>query len=217
MSEYPSGGQGPATDRHNEPVVDPTANVIRDLEGAVRRLDDLRKAESRHVREVLRLRGAQRNHDLAHMSEVVKIRSSYDRQLRKAEASRIDAIRTVDVEAARQARGEAELRATALAAQVASSAEALRAQVASTATAAATSLAAALVPLTEAIADLRRAQYEQAGSKAQVVDSRAGSSVAIAAIGAIIAAVILALGVYAAFRTSASPQIIEVPVTQTTP
>jgi len=171
----PSGSIGPSTDRNNNPVIDPTANVLQLVEAAIQRQDDLRLAEKEHVAEVLRLRGEQRAHDLAHMSEIVEIRANYDYQLREAEAKRIDAIRAVDVGAVAAAAAVQTTQATTLASQVASSAEALRNQVAAAASAQTVALAAALEPIIKDIADLRRAQYEAQGQKAQVVESRAGT------------------------------------------
>lgn len=154
MTDVKGGSEGPATDVHNEPVIDPTKNVLQLVEAAIRRQDDLRKLEARGLRRE------------------AEMRAKYEDRLSQAESARIDAIRRVDVEAVQQASAVAETRATALATQVAASAEAMRNQVAAAATAAATSLAAALVPLQEAIADLRRAQYEQQGQKAQVTETR---------------------------------------------
>jgi hypothetical protein len=48
--------EGPSTDRHNEPVVDPTENVKALNAAANERQDDLRELESRHLREILQLR-----------------------------------------------------------------------------------------------------------------------------------------------------------------
>lgn len=51
MAEEP-GNQGPSTDRHNEPVIDPTKNVLDKVVDAVRRQDDLRlELEKRMDRE----------------------------------------------------------------------------------------------------------------------------------------------------------------------
>ena len=63
------------------------------------------------------------------------------------------------------------------------SAETLRAQVAAAATASATALGAALDPIQKDIADLRRAQYEAQGVKAQTVDSRSSNGAILTAIG----------------------------------
>lgn len=177
------GSPGPSTDRLNNPVVDPTQNVLDLVGAAIQRQDDLREQESRHVREV------------------ESLRAQYQMELRSAETERINAIRAVDVAAVQQAATVAETRATALANQVAQSAEAMRNQVAAAAAAAATSLAAALVPIQEAIADLRRAQYEQQGSKSQVQEHRSNSGSIMAyifgAVASIVAIGSLILAIYA--------------------
>ena len=212
MSEY-SSGQGPATDRHNEPVVDPTANVFQLVDAAIRRQDDLRIAEKEHVTEVLRLRGELRENDLDHLAEIVALRAEerekdiehlketaalradHENQLREAEAKRIDAIRAVDVGAVAAAAAVQTTQASTLAAQVASSAEALRNQVAAAASAQTVALAAALEPIIKDIADLRRAQYEAQGQKAQVVDARANTGAVVGyivgGVGALVAVVTL--------------------------
>jgi ElaB/YqjD/DUF883 family membrane-anchored ribosome-binding protein len=161
MGELMSNGvtpPGPGVDARGNPVIDPTANVIAMLDAAVQRQDDLRAAESRHVREI---------NDL---------RASFQTALQKAETDRINAIRAVDVGQVQRAAEVQADAASALASTVVNSAEAMRTQVAAAATAAATSLAAALVPIQEAIADLRRAQYEQQGQKQQVVETRETST-----------------------------------------
>jgi len=186
---------GAGVDSTGRPVVDPTANVLQLVEAAIQRQDDLRMAEKEHVAEVLRLRGEQRSHDLAHMSEVVTIRARYDEQLRDAEAKRIDAIRAVDVGAVAAAAAVQTTQASTLAAQVATSAEALRNQVAAAASAQTVALAAALEPIIKDIADLRRAQYEAQGQKAQVVEARSNTGAVVGylvgGIGALVAVVTL--------------------------
>lgn len=149
---------GPGVDAQGRAVIDPTANVIANLDAAVKRLDDLREMESKHIREVMSLRAK-------HYAE-----------LRKAEAARLDAIRAVDVAAVGQAATTATAQAAALASQVAVSAETVRTQLEATAKAAASALATSLQPMTDAIADLRRVQYEAQGQKTQVVEARSASS-----------------------------------------
>lgn len=57
MTESPiAGNQGPATDKHNEPVIDPTKNVLDLVAAETKRQDDLRAAESLHIRDMLNLR-----------------------------------------------------------------------------------------------------------------------------------------------------------------
>ena len=145
---------GPGVDAQGRAVIDPTANVIANLDAAVKRQDDLRHMESDHVREIMSLR------------------ADYDEMLRDAESKRIDAIRAVDVGAVNRAAEVAATQAATLAAQVATSAETLRNQVAAAATAQTVALAAALEPVQKDIADLRRAQYEALGSRATVTESR---------------------------------------------
>jgi cobalamin biosynthesis Mg chelatase CobN len=175
-----TSGAGPnpglGVDAAGNPVVDPTRNVLDLVAAAIARQDDLREAESRHVREL------------------AELRAEFQHELRQAETERINAIRAVDVQAVQQASSVQETRATALAAQVAASAEAMRSQVAAAATAAATSLAAALEPVQKDIADLRRAQYEAQGQKTQVTETRASG-------GAIIGFVIGGIGVVIAIIT----------------
>lgn len=165
MAEQP----GLATDASGGPVIDPTANVRELVDAAIKRQDDLREAESRHVREVAALR------------------AEYAGELRATETARIDAIRRVDVEAVQRDKETQAAQATALANQVAAAAEAMRTQVAAAASASVTGLAAALEPIQKDIQDLRKAQYEQQGIKSQTQESRGGLSVAIAAVSAVIA------------------------------
>lgn len=173
-----AGGPGQGIDAQGLPVVDPTQNVLDLVTAAIQRQDDLRDAEGRHMREVAALR------------------AEYDEKLRRAETARIDAIRAVDVGAVNRAAEVAALQATTLAGQVAQSAETLRTQVAAAATAATVALAAALEPIQKDIADLRRAQYEQAGQKSQVVESRLNVGTGLA----ILAAAIALVGLVLAFK-----------------
>jgi hypothetical protein len=155
MAESEQEKTGLGVDSSGGPVVDPTRNVLDLVSAAIKRQDDLREAESRHIREM------------------VKVRSEYDTELREAESARIDAIRRVDVEAVQRAAEVQANQQTVLANQVAAAAEAMRTQVAAAATAAATALGAALEPIIKDIADLRRAQYEAQGQKTQVVETQA--------------------------------------------
>lgn len=146
--------EGPATDRLNEAVIDPTANVLQLVEAAVQRLNDMA-----NLREATQTR-------------IADLRAEYDDKLRKAEAERIDAIRAVDVGNVQRAAEVQATQALTLATQVTTSAEALRTQVTATATAAGVALAAALEPIIKDIAELRKVQYETAGGKAQTVETR---------------------------------------------
>jgi hypothetical protein len=145
-------------------LTDPTKNVLDLVDAAVTRLNDLFNMEKEHRQEIGKIRSV---HE-------VQIRE-LQKDLRNAETARIDAIRAVDVGAVQRAAEVQADVATALANQVALSAETLRNTVSETATAGATALAQALDPLQKAIDDLRRAQYEQQGQKTQVIESRASA------------------------------------------
>jgi hypothetical protein len=155
-----------------ENLRDPTQNVSDLLDAAeshfehklnaeIRRQDDLREAmlDSRKV-------------EVDHLHEIMSIRTNYEEKLREAEAKRIDAIRAVDVAAVQQTATVSAVAATTLAAQVATSAETLRTQVQAAATAATVALAAALEPIQKDIGELRRYQYEQAGQRVQVLETK---------------------------------------------
>jgi len=164
---------GAATDASGIPVLDPTKNVLDLVDAAIKRQDDLRAAESRHVREV------------------ASLRAEYQAELRQAETARLNAIRAVDVSAVQRAAEVQSDAAATLAAQVVASAEAMR-----------VALSAALVPIQADVADLRRAQYEAAGSKTQIVETRGTSAQAlqlmVGVLGLLLTVVIIAVAVYAA-------------------
>jgi hypothetical protein len=122
---------------------DPTENVVSIVDAAVKRQDDLREKETRHI------------------FDIADLRETYGEKLRVAESDRIDAIRAVDVGAA-----------AILANQVTASAEALRVQVEAARQQTAVGLDAALQPIKKDIADLRQVQYEQAGAKAGGTEQR---------------------------------------------
>jgi len=65
-SDTNAGNIGPATDRHNEPVIDPTENVKALNAAGFERQDKLREIEAKHVREILDMRSecAERVHTL---------------------------------------------------------------------------------------------------------------------------------------------------------
>lgn len=183
MTNVPENSSGastePAVDRRGNPVVDPTKNVLDLVSAAIKRQDDLRESDNK----------------------IADLRDEHAKELRLAEAARIDAIRAVDVSAVKSAAEVQAAQANTLATQVATSAETLRTQVAATATAAETKLAAALEPIQKDIADLRRVQYEGVGSKTQVVEARASEAntgmwigIGIAIAGILISISIAALG-----------------------
>jgi len=167
-------GQG--VDAHGNPVIDPTANVVAILVAAVNRIDDLRDAAVKRQDDL-------RQMEAESLRREAEMRRVYDEQLREAESKRIDAIRAVDVGAVNRAAEVAATQAATLATQVAVSAETLRNQVQAAATASTIALNAALDPVQKAIDDLRKAQYEAQGQRAQVVDARGASGNVLAWIG----------------------------------
>ena len=183
---------GPGVDAQGRPVVDPTQNVRELVVAAIERQDDLCILDSQW-RDKMSAR------DLEHA-----------REMRAAEAARIDAIRAVDVENVRQRAVEAEQRASTLANTVAATASAFDAK-----------LVTELDPLKKDIADLRRVQYEGVGQKTQVVETRGqiGTVQAALALGI---ALLAATGIYLGARhpvvvAPAAPVTVTVPVTTTAP
>ena len=170
---------GAAVDSEGRPTPDPTKNVLDLVEAAIKRIDDLNTAYREHYRD-----------RFIDVEARITREFNYTAELRKAEAERINAIRSVDVQALQQATSAAEIRATALATQVAASAEAMRSQVAAAASAAESSLKSALEPIQKDIADLRRAQYEQQGQRAQVTETRETRGAQVQNAGLWIAAII---------------------------
>lgn len=131
-------------DSSGGPTVDPTANVIALSAASTVRQDDLREAQDRlvHARlaglEQITLLRADHVKEIAaaeslRVNEQLSLRAAYEERLALAEAKRIDAIRAVDVNAVSVASQRAGDQATALATQVAQSAEVLRNQVAQSA------------------------------------------------------------------------------------
>lgn len=164
QANSPQQSGGGAVNKYGNEVVDPTRNVLDLVSAAIKRQDDLREADNK----------------------IADLRDAHAKELRSAEAARIDAIRAVDVGAVKSAAEVQATQASTLAQQVATSAETLRTQVAATATAAETKLAAALEPIQKDIADLRRVQYEGVGQKIQSTDTRASTS---AIVGYVVGAV----------------------------
>jgi cobalamin biosynthesis Mg chelatase CobN len=153
MSEYEAGSSGPAIDRHGNPVIDPTKNVLDLVAAAIQRQDDLRGLESAHIREVLDLRG------------------QHTREMREAEAERLDAIRANDAAAAQRTADVLATQVTTLAAQTASD----------------------LKLIQTAIDSLRQAQYQTQGEKAQTSESRSANTYIVAILGTIGTVLIIGL------------------------
>lgn len=153
-SDWGNTQPGPGVDASGRSVIDPTKNVDALVAAAIQRQDDLREMEAKHTRELNAMRDIHAD------------------QLRTSESARLDAIRSVDINAVQRAAEVSATQAATLAAQVTASADALRIAVEQAAVQARTSLSLALEPIQKDIADLRRVQYEAAGSKTQIVDTR---------------------------------------------
>ena len=131
--------------------LDPSANVLHIVEGAIKRLDDLRASEVRMI------------------NEKIDLHIEYIEKLSLAESKRLDAIRSVDVGTVAIASERAAATATVLASQVSQSAETLRTLVASTAASVAANLSQVSAQLTDRLALLEKKQYENQG-KSSVTD-----------------------------------------------
>jgi hypothetical protein len=144
---------GPATDRHNDPVVDPTRNVLDLVRAETKRQDDLRELDGRW------------------RDRLDKMQRVYARDQRRAESDRIDAIleaAAVNVQRAADVQSGV---AERLAGQVSGSAEVVR-----------LALRAEVEPIQKDIADLRRVQYEGVGQKEKGLDARAVLAAAVSVI-----------------------------------
>jgi hypothetical protein len=203
-------GPGLAVDAQGGAVIDPSANVLALVDASTRRQDDLREAAEK-LREV----------QIGHIAAIGTLRAEYDEKLRKAETARIDAIRAVDVGAVTRAAEVSAQQANTLASQVTTSAETLRGQVEAARQATAAGLATALAPITAAVDELRRAQYEQQGQKSGVAESGASRDqsrtllVALAGV-ALAVAVLVSPHIHTSPSTTPAPVVVTVPVPATT-
>jgi hypothetical protein len=161
---------------------DPTENVKALVEVHRQHQNELRTLESTHAREM-------REELARRLDEKADLTASYEDRLRVKESERINAILAENAGTVQRAAEVQEAQQRALASQVATTAEASRA-----------SLAATVAPLQAAIEDLRRAQYETQGQKQQVVETRQGQTLNLNVVGALIAAIVLAIGLYATFH-----------------
>jgi hypothetical protein len=163
------GSEGPSTDQYNQPVIDPTRNVLDLVAAAIQRQDDLREMESKHARER------------------AELTAGYDEKLRTAESERINAIRAVDVAAVQRASEVANQQAATLALQVSTTADAFR-----------MALDAKVEPIQRRIDDLSRAQYEAQGQKTQVVEATTRSGSIGLWVGTVVAGLVGVVGLIVA-------------------
>lgn len=147
--------QGPATDASNNPVIDPTKNVLREVDLAVKRLDDLRRAEKELVTE-----------SLTHAKEIGALRADHATVLRLADAERQEAIRQVDREDVNKTSLAAQTAITALAKQTTDISTTLAKAVTDTASAVESRQASFADVITKRISALELAQSEGRGKQA---------------------------------------------------
>jgi hypothetical protein len=183
----PPTGEGVVPSQGTQPF-DPTQNVLNLVTAAIQRQDDLREMQAEHERYIAELRAEYEEKLRQAHDAKADLRAADNDKLRLAESARIDAIRAVDVGAVNRAAEVSATQASTLATQVATSAEALRGQVEAARQQTATALAAALEPIQKDIQDLRRAQYEAQGVKAQGTEQRLNTGQLIGIIGLVLAA-----------------------------
>jgi hypothetical protein len=183
----PPTGEGAVPPQGTTPF-DPTQNVLNLVTAAIQRQDDLRNMQAEHERYIAELRAQYEEKLRQAHDDKADLRAADNDKLRLAESARIDAIRAVDVGAVNRAAEVSATQASTLATQVATSAEALRGQVEAARQQTATALAAALEPSQKDIQDLRRAQYEAQGVKAQGTEQRLNTGQLIGIIGLVLAA-----------------------------
>jgi hypothetical protein len=158
-------------------IGDPTQNVLNMFESSIRRIDDLRQAESKRIDDIrqlekeLRILADKRIDDIIlaeqrRVNEQATMRDVFYEKQRESEALRINAIRAVDVGAVSTANDRATQTASTLAAQVTQTADTARSLVASSATSIAAAQAAFAAQMNERIANLEKLQNLNQGQNA---------------------------------------------------
>jgi phage shock protein A len=146
--------QGPATDRHNAPVVDPTKNVNRAIK-------ELRREHADAIRQATKaLRREQQLHN------------KYAAVAAKAERRRVNAIHKSDVAAGVREAVAAAAVTQSLAKQVADTAEAMRSTTERERASTAVTLEQVVKPLRDGQTELTRAMWEGAGGKTALGEQR---------------------------------------------
>lgn len=214
------GRPGVGIDAQGGPAIDPTKNVLDALDASTRRQDDLRAADAklfdlqfRLTEQIAALRSSCARElasaESVRVDQQLALRDHFNDELRKAEASRIDAIRSVDVNAVAVAGQRAADQAAVLAAQLAASTEANRTLVATTATAFNASLQQVIGPISQRLTTLEQGSYQMTG-KGEGIGASWAIFLAVAAL------LIGAFGAIFAFERSApaapvAPQIVYLP------
>jgi hypothetical protein len=145
--------------------IDPTANVLKLVEEAMRRQDDLRMAEARRRDDLF-------TQEQRHRSEMREQMATQLEARLTAEKERVNALLAAAQATSALDRTRAELTAAALAERVDTSAKTLAAQVDATAKAAENAVVAAATQLNARIAPLEQFRYEQGGAKSQQVEGK---------------------------------------------
>jgi hypothetical protein len=156
---------------------DPTANVLNLVDASIKRIDDLRAAESKRIDDLrqlekeLRILADKRIDDLMlaesrRVNEQAVMRDVFYEKQRDSEALRINAIRAVDVGAVATANERATQTANTLATQVSQTAETARSLVASSATSIAAAQSAFATAINERITNLEKLQNQNQGQNA---------------------------------------------------
>lgn len=138
--------RGVNVDSSGDAAVDPSKNVLDLVNAAVLRLDNLRILDNKW------------------RDFVDKIRTEHVKEIREAEAARIDSIRAVDQANIQQDKIVAEARATTLSNTVQA-----------TATAFDSKLSTELSPIKKDMTDVQQFRYEAFGGKAQIKDTQSSS------------------------------------------
>jgi tetrahydromethanopterin S-methyltransferase subunit F len=170
-------GKGNGADKPTPiPLIDPTANVQRELAAEKSRQDDLRAANDRRIDDL-------RKQQMAYEGIIQKVREKAQQDLSAAESKRIDAInlaetRRLDAVLAEQksavalASEKTAAQAAALATQVLASAEALRAQVAATSATTTQQTTQLRDSLEKRLQTVEQNQYQGVGAGTQRIESR---------------------------------------------
>jgi hypothetical protein len=138
--------------RGNKRIIDPTLNVIALVTATIKRIDDLREAESKRVNELL------------------QVRDQHYEDLRIAETRRVDAVRATDVAAVAVANERAVQQAQTLATSVATSHDAVLLRISTMQEVNAKQITQLGQQLTDRISSLEKNQYVKAGSSTGMRD-----------------------------------------------
>jgi hypothetical protein len=146
---------GMAVDASGRAAYDPSENVKALNEAANKRQDDLREAHAKLMETEIRC-----------LKEMAALRDAHARELRMAEASRLDAIRQVDQLNVSTAAASSAQQISTLAATTQATAETLRNAVIASAQTIATQTATAMGALIERVAALEKTSYVGTGKGA---------------------------------------------------